>query len=182
METKLLLALSIKSLMRQKSLDKISVAKVCEEAHVSRQTFYRNFNDKYHLVNWYFHELCNKSFLLMGVSLNLEEALCEKFTFIENEKVFFSQAFKSDDCNNLMNYDFEMIYQFYESAIIKQTKKPLDENLAFLLEMYCKGSIDMTVKWATGYLDISKKKLVELLILSLPEDLKQYLIKLNKID
>ncbi|MBK5201897.1 MAG: TetR/AcrR family transcriptional regulator C-terminal domain-containing protein [Spirochaetaceae bacterium] len=182
METKLLLALSIKSLMKKKSLDTISVAKVCEEANVSRQTFYRNFNDKYHLVNWYFHELCNKSFLLMGVSLNLEEALCEKFTFIENEKVFFSQAFKSDDCNNLMNYDFEMIYQFYESAIIKQIKKPLDENLAFLLEMYCKGSIDMTVKWATGYLDINKIKLVELLILSLPEGLKQYLIKLNKID
>ncbi len=182
METKLLLALSIKNLMKSKSLDKISVAKVCEVANVSRQTFYRNFNDKYHLVNWYFHELCNKSFLLMGVSLNLEEALYEKFTFIENEKIFFSQAFKSDDSNNLINYDFEMIYQFYEKSIVKQIKKPLSEDLAFLLEMYCKGSIDMTVKWATGYLDISKEKLVELLILSLPVDLKQYLIKLNKID
>ncbi len=182
METKLLLALSIKDLMKSTSLDKISVAKVCEVANVSRQTFYRNFNDKYHLVNWYFHELCNKSFLLMGVSLNLEEALYEKFTFIENEKIFFSQAFKSDDSNNLINYDFEMIYQFYEKSIVKQIKKPLSEDLAFLLEMYCKGSIDMTVKWATGYLDISKEKLVELLILSLPVDLKQYLIKLNKID
>jgi len=182
METKLLLALSIKDLMKSTSLDKISVAKVCEVANVSRQTFYRNFNDKYHLVNWYFHELCNKSFLLMGVSLNLEEALYEKFTFIENEKIFFSQAFKSDDSNNLINYDFEMIYQFYEKSIVKQIKKPLSKDLAFLLEMYCKGSIDMTVKWATGYLDISKEKLVELLILSLPVDLKQYLIKLNKID
>jgi hypothetical protein len=75
-----------------------------------------------------------------------------------------------------------MIYQFYEKSIVKQIKKPLSEDLAFLLEMYCKGSIDMTVKWATGYLDISKEKLVELLILSLPVDLKQYLIKLNKID
>lgn len=180
METKLEFALSIKELMISKSLDKITVASICKKSNLTRQTFYRNFKDKYDLVNWYFQQLCNKSFLLMGVELNLQEALCEKFKFIENEKIFFSQAFKSDDYNNLKNYDYEMIYKFYEKAIIKQTQKPLSQDMEFLLEMYCKGSINMTSKWATGYLEITKEKMVELLIQSVPSTLKQHLIQLNK--
>jgi AcrR family transcriptional regulator len=182
MDTKLEFALSIKELMKSKSLDKISVASICKKSNLTRQTFYRNFQDKYDLVNWYFQQLCGKSFLLMGVELNLHEALCEKFKFIENEKVFFSQAFKSDDFNNLKNYDYDMIYKFYEEAIVKQTHKPLTQDMAFLLEMYCKGSIDMTSKWATGYLDIPKEKMVDLLIQSVPDVLQQHLIQLNKIN
>ena len=181
MDTKLEFALAIKELMKTKSLDKISVSSICKKCNLTRQTFYRNFKDKYDLVNWYFQQLCDKSFLLMGVKLTLHEALCEKFTFIENEKIFFSQAFKSDDYNNLKNYDFEMIYEFYKNAIIKQTHKPLSEDIAFLLEMYCKGSIDMTSKWTTGYLSLPKEKMVDLLIQSVPEKLKQYLLQLNKI-
>lgn len=183
MNTKLIFALSVKKLMLTKSLDKITVASICKESNMTRQTFYRNFQDKYDLVNWYFHQLCNKSFLLMGVSLTLKEALLKKFTFIEQQKIFFSQAFKSQDSKNLINYDFEMIYKFYEDAIIKQQKNDLlNPETAFLLEMYCKGSIEMTVKWATGYLEISKEKMVELLIKSVPEELKKYLIKFEHIN
>jgi len=181
-DTKLEFSLAVKELMKTKSLDKISVSSICKKCNLTRQTFYRNFQDKYDLVNRYFQQLCNKSFLLMGVKLDLHEALYEKFKFIEDEKIFFSQAFKSDDYNNLKNYDFEMIYKFYEKAIVTQTKKPLSKDFSFLLEMYCKGSIYMTVKWATGYLEISKEKMVDLLIESLPEALKQYLIQLNKIN
>jgi AcrR family transcriptional regulator len=181
MNTKLQFALSIKQLMATKSLDKITVSSICDGCGLTRQTFYRNFKDKYDLVNWYFRMLCDKSFLLMGVSLTLKEALLEKFTFIENEKIFFSQAFRSNDYNNIQNYDYEMIYQFYENAIIKQIRKSLESDIKFLLQMYCKGSIDMTAKWVTGYLELPKEKMVELLIESLPEALKPYLLELNKV-
>ena len=88
MDTKLEFALAIKDLMKTKSLDKISVSSICKKCNLTRQTFYRNFQDKYALVNWYFQELCNKSFLLMGVELNLKEALYEKFKFIEMKRFF----------------------------------------------------------------------------------------------
>ena len=84
METKLQFALAIKSLMKEQSLDKISVSTICKQCNLTRQTFYRNFKDKYDLVNWYFQQLCDKSFLLMGVKLTLHEDLREKFKFIEN--------------------------------------------------------------------------------------------------
>ncbi|MCH3916161.1 MAG: TetR/AcrR family transcriptional regulator [Spirochaetia bacterium] len=166
--------------MKQRSLDRITVCDICHECQVSRQTFYRHFKDKYELVNWYFRQLCDKSFLLMGVSLTLREALHEKFSFLENEKPFFSQAFRSQDSENLKQYDYRMIYSFYTKAIEKQLQRPLPEDLRFLLEMYCEGSIYMTVRWLTGYLEETIDQIVSLLIASVPNRLRPYLLALNE--
>lgn len=36
-----------------KSLDKITIAEICENAGISRQTFYRHFESKYDIPWWY---------------------------------------------------------------------------------------------------------------------------------
>lgn len=43
------------------------------------------------------------------------EILTEKFEFIKNEHSFFKEAFKSNDYNSLVNYDFNCIYDFYRT-------------------------------------------------------------------
>ena len=40
-----------------------------------------------------------------------------KFAFIEQEHAFFKEAFKSNDYNNLIHYDFCCIYDFYKNYI-----------------------------------------------------------------
>ena len=84
------LAESIKGLMETTPLDKITVKEIVSQAHTTRQTFYRNFKDKYDLVNWYFDKLAQKSFKQMGVSYTLLEGLIKKFNFIKAERGFFS--------------------------------------------------------------------------------------------
>ncbi len=39
---------------------------------------------------------------------------------------------------------------FYSGVIEKKTGAPPDEDIRFLLELYCRGSIAMTVKWVLG--------------------------------
>lgn len=85
------LAEAIKTLMETEPLDKITVRDIVESAHTTRQSFYRHFQDKYDLVNWYFERLAQKSFKLMGVQYTLREGLLKKFEFIRQEKnIFFS--------------------------------------------------------------------------------------------
>ena len=48
--------------MREAPLEKITVRQITDRCGVSRQTFYRNFTDKYDLINWYFDELLIKAF------------------------------------------------------------------------------------------------------------------------
>ena len=56
-KTKYKLAESVKECMKTAPVDKITVKNIVEGCGVTRQTFYRNFLDKYDLINWYFDKL-----------------------------------------------------------------------------------------------------------------------------
>lgn len=178
-KTKYRFADSIKERMKKEPLDKITVKDIAEDCGLTRQTFYRNFKDKYDLVNWYFEKLAEKSFKKMGSELTLKEGLQKKFSFIEKEHVFFAQAFQSHGHNSLLAYDYDSIFGFYEAVIRKKTGRQLEPDIRFLLEMYCKGSVNMTVDWVTGGRRISVEKIVSLLIEAMPQRLEELLSDLE---
>ena len=170
--TRYRLAEAIRELMQKKTLDRISVREITDRCGVTRQTFYRSFRDKYDLVNWYFEKLAQQSFKQMGVSCTLREGLLKKFAFIKNEERFFAAAFSSTDCNSVVAYDYECIFRFYREIIEKKTGAPLSGDLEFLLEMYCRGSIDMTAKWARTGMQRSCEEMADLLIEAMPQRLE----------
>ncbi len=51
-KTKLMLANSLRKLMKKKALDKIKIREIVEDCNVNRQTFYYHFQDIYALVEW----------------------------------------------------------------------------------------------------------------------------------
>ena len=52
--TKKALAASLKKLLGEKPLDKITIIDIVEDCEVNRQTFYYHFKDIYDLVEWTF--------------------------------------------------------------------------------------------------------------------------------
>ena len=68
-KTRYKLAASMKECMKSAPVDKITVKEIVEGCGVTRQTFYRNFLDKYDLINWYFY------MERFGVSLDREEIM-----------------------------------------------------------------------------------------------------------
>ena len=162
-KTKYRLARAMKECMKSTLVENITVKQITEECGLTRQTFYRNFLDKYDLINWYFDKLVLKSFEQIGVSHTIRESLTQKLEFIQEEKAFFTEAFRSDDRNSVKEHDFELILQFYKDLIARRTSRPLGEELQFLLEMYCQGSVYMTVKWIlTGMKDTPEAMAVKL--------------------
>ena len=173
-QTRYIFAKSLKDLMTKQSLDKITVTDVVKHSGMTRQTFYRYFKDKYDLVNWYFEKLADKSFRQIGNSSTLKEGLVKKFTFILNDRIFFSQAFQSKDYNNVERYDYQCILEFY-THIIEKKIGTIPKDILFLLEMYCHGSITMTVNWATTGMKESPEIIADLLIDALPPKLEKLL-------
>ena len=162
-KTKYRLAESMKECMCHTPVDAITVRQITENCGLTRQTFYRNFMDKFDLINWYFDKLVLKSIEQIGVSHTIGESLTQKLEFIQEEKAFFTEAFRSDDRNSVKEHDFELILQFYKDLIARRTSRPLGEELQFLLEMYCQGSVYMTVKWIlTGMKDTPEAMAVKL--------------------
>ncbi len=162
--------------MESAPLERITVSEIVEGAGLTRQTFYRHFRDKYDLVNWYFDVLAKRCFDAMSVTLTLREGLILKFDFIRRESSFFAQAFRSTDCNSIEQHDFQFILAFYSNIIQKRTKKPLADDVRFILELYCHGSIAMTVDWAVTGMEKTSQSLADDLIEALPPKLSNLLL------
>ena len=160
------LARSMKECMKTMSVDNITVKQITENCGVTRQTFYRNFMDKFDLINWYFDKLLAKSFEHMGMGKTVYDALVKKFTYIQEEHVFFAAAFKYDRQNSLRQHDFELILDFYET-------------IHCILEMYCHSSIYMTVKWVLGELECAPEGLAKILVDGMPGKLSELFEKLE---
>ena len=119
-------AKSIKQILTYKTLDKITVKEIVDDSGMTRQTFYRYFHDKYDLVNWYFDKLAQQTIKKMGISLTLEEGLIKKFSLLKKEKDFFTEAFKSKDCNSLFDYDLQLITEYYSKRIIEKNSRTFE--------------------------------------------------------
>ena len=149
--------------------------------YVAKQTFYRHFQDKYDLINWYFDKILAESFEHMGEGKTVYEGLVKKFEYIEQEKLFFRAAFKSDSQNCLRDHDFELITRFYTDKIEKKSGQKLSEHLHFLLEMYCQGSVYMTIQWVLGRKKTTPRELAKALTEAVPAELKAVFEKLQMI-
>ncbi len=84
------LATAMKECMKSASVEKITVTEIVETCGVTRQTFYRNFKDKYDLINWYFDKILLESFEHMGEGKTVYEGLVNKFLDCQH---FFRQIF-----------------------------------------------------------------------------------------
>ena len=171
------LAEAMKSCMRRMPVEKVTVKEIVEECGTTRQTFYRHFLDKYDLINWYFDKILLESFEHMGEGRTTYEGLVKKFHYIEEEKLFFRAAFKTDEQNNLKEHDFQLITAFYTRQIEEKTGQPLDDELRFLLEMYCQGSVYMTVQWVLGDYKTTPERLAARLVAAMPTKLSEAFIK-----
>ncbi len=172
-KTKYIFVDALKMCMKERAVDSITIKQICEKSGLTRQTFYRNFMDKYHLINWYFDKILFESFERMGSGDTIYEGLVRKFKFIKEEHLFFLTAFKSDDQNSLKNHDFRLIVDFYCNLIKEKTGEAPQGEILFLLEMYCKGSVYMTVNWVLGIIDVSEEKLAQLLLRAMPPELME---------
>ena len=168
-KTKYRLAQAVKECMKTTPVDKITVKEIVEACQATRQAFYRNFQDKYDLINWYFDKLLQESFAHMGEGKTVYEGLVKKFEYIRQERVFFAGAFRSDDYNSLKGHDFQLILEFYTERIREKTGNDPEEKIRFLLEMYCQGSIYMTVKWVLGGMKETPEEMARLLVDAMPE-------------
>ncbi len=175
------LAEAMKTCMKTTSVENITVKQIVEVSGFSRQTFYRNFIDKYDLINWYFDRLLEESFREMGKGETLREGYIKKFEYIKEERLFFSAAFRVDEQNNLKEHDFIMIYEFFCKLIREKSGSLPDPKTRKLLEMYCQSAIYMTVKWALNSMKESEEELADLMIAAMPAGLYDLYVQLELI-
>lgn len=79
MKTKLRIQKALHDLLYEKQFNKISVNDICEQAMISRPTFYKNYCDKYELVSSIFDQLFDSTVLKLESSYDWNAYICEFF-------------------------------------------------------------------------------------------------------
>ena len=130
--------------------------------------------------HWYFDKILFEIFRVHGERAKQStKDLSINFYYILQENLFFRTAFKNDDQNCLRDHDFHLILQFYTDQIEQKTGEKISEHLRFLLEMYCQGSIYMTVQWVLGKLKGTPEEIARSLVDAMPLKLMEVFKVLN---
>lgn len=100
---------SLKELVTEFPLNKISVKDITEHCGLSRNSFYYHFADKYELVNWIFYTDMLKSVNTFHEPSKLTESFVNVCRFLSQEREFYLACFRYTGQNSL----YETLYDLY---------------------------------------------------------------------
>lgn len=113
--TKQLLADTLKSIMRNKPLDRISVQDIVNNCGLNRKTFYYHFRDKQELICWIF----DKEYASIEDLNNDNSIIDELLDHLYANKDFYVTALTSDVQNSLRDHFYAIVYDTIMQSIMK---------------------------------------------------------------
>ncbi len=130
--TKEALARSMKSLMTEKSFDRISISDICEGCGLNRKSFYYHFKDKYDLLNWIFYT----DFISLAAQSDFTngwELFCAACRFMYRDRAFYRAALRSEGQNSFRDSFRECIQDVASSLFDAELNDKSDKIAADLI-------------------------------------------------
>lgn len=112
LQTKKALAASLKKMMAQKPLKKITVSEIIADCNVNRKTFYYHFEDIYALLRWILEQEAVEVVRQFDLMADLEDALTFALDYVEANAHLLSCAYDSigrEEMKRFFCSDFEAI-------------------------------------------------------------------------
>ncbi|MGV8083363.1 MAG: TetR/AcrR family transcriptional regulator [Coriobacteriia bacterium] len=172
-ETRMKVVKALHELMRQKTYQHITINEICKQSDLSRQTFYRYFNDKLDIANWYWSIRAAKTLGQIGRTLTWHEGRLCLAEFCEKERDFLVAALlKNEEYNALGNYSIRFVEEGYRRTITEINHKELTPLLDFQLRFWVYGASLFTRKWIIDGADTPAAEFTAYLDTCLPEELR----------
>ena len=160
--TKHLLTESLKRLMAQKPLNKISIREITEGCGVNRQTFYYHFEDIYDQVRWMFRQEAVKLLDQQEGILVWQDGLLQLFRYLEENRDICLCAMHSVSHEHLRRFFQADIYDIIH-RVIDQLTEDLRTNEAekdILTHFYVSALAGTVESWLLGELPYTPETLV----------------------
>ncbi len=166
--TKLQLAAALKTLMTQKSMDKITIAELTNICNIRRQSFYYHFEDIYDLMRWMIQNEAISLLKQQEGALLWKEGLLQLFHYLEENRAVYLCALKSVGRDHIRRFFESDIY-----AIIYRTIEQLAENIGvqndlnsfidveMLTHFYVVALAGIIESWLLGEIDRTPEQLIQ---------------------
>ena len=147
--TKRALEASLKKLLLQKPLNKITINDIAEDCGMNRMTFYYHFKDIYDLIEWSCRE--DASRILEGKKTyeTWQQGLLQIFEAVQENKPFILNVYRSVSREQVENYLYKVTYDLLESVVEEQAQSMSvrPEDKAFIATLYKYMLVGLLLDW-----------------------------------
>ncbi len=147
--TKYALEVSLKKLLLQKPLDKITINDLTTDCGISRMAFYYHFKDIYDLVEWACLEDATKALQGKKTYDTWQEGLMQIFEVVLENKPFILNAYRCISRDQIENYLFQLTYSLIMNVVEEQAEgiSISAEDKTFIAAFYKYSFVGIMLDW-----------------------------------
>ena len=147
--TKRALEDSLKHLLLQKPLPKITIQDITDDCGISRMTFYYHFKDIYDLVEWSFEEDAQKARGENRHYDSWELGLLHIFESVRENKPFIINVYHSVSREQIETYLYRLTYQLMIDVVEEKSEglPVTHENKQFIADFYKYALVGLMLDW-----------------------------------
>lgn len=147
--TKKALEASLKHLLLQKPLPKITIQDITDDCGISRMTFYYHFKDIYDLVEWACIEDAQK---VLGENRHYdswEKGLLDIFKAVRENKPFILNVYHSVSREQIETYLYQLTYQLMIDVVEEKAVglRVSAEDKNFIADFYKYALVGLMLDW-----------------------------------
>ena len=147
--TKKAISYSLKELLLNKPLSKITIQDICENCSINRQTFYYHFADIRDLIEWITIEDAEAVLKDKDTYNTWQEGFLSIFNLIKKDKVFIENIYHSISLDVLETYFYKLVYPIiYKVVNEKSEEKDVnEEDKNFITRFYMYSFVSIVLDW-----------------------------------
>lgn len=147
--TKYALEQSLKNLLLEKPLNKITVKDITEDCKINRMTFYYHFQDIYALIEWICEEEVLRVLENKRTYETWEEGFLSLFHALNENKIFIANVYRSLNKESIEIYLYKLANKILLD-VINEISKDIsikEEDKLFIANFYKYAFVGIILEW-----------------------------------
>ena len=161
--TKRALEQSLKNLLLQKPLHKITISDIADDCGINRMTFYYHFKDIYVLVEWSCQEDAAKALAGKKTYETWQQGFEQIFEAVLANKPFIMNVYHSVSREQVETYLYKLTYDLLEGVVEEQAAgmSVRPEDKAFIANVYKYAFVGLMLDWIKHDMKGDPKEIID---------------------
>ena len=175
--TKRALAESLKKLLLEKPLDRITVSDITEDCGVSRMTFYYHFKAVYDLIEWTWLQEAERALDGQKTYDTWQQGFLQIFQLVQENRAFVMNLYHSISREQVERYLYRLTYQLLIGVVEEKSAgmSVRDEDKKFIADFYKYAFVGLMLDWIRGGMKGEPQVLIDRLSVLIRGDVEKAL-------
>jgi probable dihydroxyacetone kinase regulator len=158
---------SLKKLLLQKPLDKITIGDIAEDCGINRMTFYYHFRDIYDLIEWACVEDATRALAGKKTYDTWQQGFLQIFAAVRENKPFILNVYRSVSREQVELYLYKLTYDLLINVVREEARGMTvsEEDETFIANYYKYAFVGLMLDWIRNDMKEDPEKIIDRLSL-----------------